>query len=293
MTASLPQFVTTFFALLPLCAGAGLEEFSALPEHPRQGELIVLHGPENASSARLRSRTVPVYKQEDSTVTLGLMPVPVLAKAGAAELQWLDSSGAVLHTQPVEIRDAHYPVQNVVLTPGLAALRSSPNERQEVGEFLKERSTARFWPDPFHIEAPLPGCITSPFGVRRLHNGKPTGEYHAGLDQRGTAGTPIRAITDGEVKLARQYDLRGGTVALNHGQGLESIYLHMSKTAAVEGSRVKAGETIGFVGSTGRSTAPHLHWTMYVNGEPVNPGQWIKLMPCASAVKKSLSHERK
>lgn len=211
------------------------------------------------------------------------MPVAVLAKPGPRTIEWLDAKGDVLHSEAITIRNAHYPTQNVTLTPGLAALRSSPAEREDVGGFLKERLPVRYWPDPFTIQAPLPGCITSPFGVRRLHNGKPTGEYHAGLDQRGPAGAPIHAIADGEVKLARMFQLRGGTVAIDHGQGVESIYLHMSKTAAQEGSKVKAGDVIGHVGSTGRSTAPHLHWTMYVHGEPVNPMQWIKLPVCGSA----------
>ena len=211
--------------------------------------------------------------------------MPVLTKPGRSAIEWLDEHGTVLHAQAFEIRDAHYPSQNVVLTPALSNLHSSSEERDEVGAFMKERDPERFWPVPLKIDAPLPGCITSPFGVRRLHNGKPTGEFHAGLDQRGAQGSPIHAIAAGEVKLAQQMQLRGGTVAIDHGQGLKSIYLHMSKTAAVEGTRVAAGDVIGFVGSTGRSTGPHLHWTMYANGEAVNPLQWVKLSPCASEAK--------
>ena len=72
----------------------------------------------------------------------------------------------------------------------------------------------------------------------------------------------------------------GRTVGIDHGQGLESIYLHMSKFAVAEGVTVRKGEVIGYVGSTGRSTAPHLHWTLYVHGVPVNPADWVRVSPC-------------
>ena len=72
-------------------------------------------------------------------------------------------------------------------------------------------------------------------------------------------------------------------MAIDHGQGLQSIYLHQSKFAVREGQHIQAGEVIGYVGSTGRATGPHLHWSLYANGHPVNPAQWVKLQPCYAA----------
>ncbi|HEX4809164.1 MAG TPA: M23 family metallopeptidase, partial [Bryobacteraceae bacterium] len=143
----------------------------------------------------------------------------------------------------------------------------------------KEVGPKRYWTEP--LQLPVPGCMTSLFGVTRYHNGKPTGDYHAGIDQRGAAGTPIHAIAAGTVKIVEPYNLRGGTVAIDHGQGLESIYLHMSKFAVKEGDEVGRGDVIGYIGSTGRATGPHLHWTLYANGEAVNPLQWVHTSPCA------------
>jgi lysostaphin len=74
-------------------------------------------------------------------------------------------------------------------------------------------------------------------------------------------------------------------VGIDHGQCLESIYLHMSKLAVAEGAVVKKGDVVGYVGSTGRSTGPHLHWSIYVNGVPVNPRDWINIASCAAARK--------
>jgi murein DD-endopeptidase MepM/ murein hydrolase activator NlpD len=82
------------------------------------------------------------------------------------------------------------------------------------------------------------------------------------------------------VKIARPLQLHGGTVGIDHGQGLQSMYMHMSKIAATEGATVQQGDVIGYVGSTGRSTAPHLHWSLYVYGVPVNPRQWVEVSSC-------------
>lgn len=207
------------------------------------------------------------------------MPVAIAAKPGEYTLEFLDSHDSVLQTATVLIANAHYPRQNVVLPKAVAELKSSPEERESVNGFRAEETPERFWKEPLH--RPIPGCMTSLFGVGRYINGKPTGDYHAGIDQRGAAGTPIHPVADGIVRLAAQYELRGGTVAVDHGQGLTSIYLHMSKVLAKPGDRVRTADTLGLVGSTGRSTAPHLHWTLYVHGEPVNPSQWMHNVPCA------------
>jgi murein DD-endopeptidase MepM/ murein hydrolase activator NlpD len=95
-------------------------------------------------------------------------------------------------------------------------------------------------------------------------------------------GAPIHAVAAGTVRIVQMFQLRGGTVAIDHGQGLETIYMHMSRFAAKEGQKVKAGDVIGYVGSTGRATGPHLHWSLYANGHPVSPNQWVKLTSCSA-----------
>jgi murein DD-endopeptidase MepM/ murein hydrolase activator NlpD len=125
------------------------------------------------------------------------------------------------------------------------------------------------------LTAPTPQCVNSPFGVTRLHNGRPTGNYHRGLDQASPAATPIRAAASGQVKVAKMFVMHGGTVGIDHGQGLTSHYLHMSRVIATEGQQVKQGDVIGEVGSTGFATGPHLHWGLYLFGVPVNARLWV------------------
>ncbi len=211
------------------------------------------------------------------------MPIAADQKPGEYQVDLLDHEGKSVASEHIRVLDAHFPKQNVIIDQGIAELKPSPGETETVNTFRDAVSEVRYWSEPLAL--PVRGCMTSPFGVQRYMNGKPTGSFHAGLDQRSPAGTPVRAVDGGIVKIVREWNLHGRTVGIDHGQGLESIYLHMSKLAVTEGDAVKKGDVVGYVGSTGRSTAPHLHWSMYVNGVPVNPRDWVQSAPCSAAKK--------
>lgn len=118
--------------------------------------------------------------------------------------------------------------------------------------------------------APVPGAITSNFGMRR-HPILGYMRMHAGMDFRASYGTPIVAVTDGRVTSAGRAGGCGIAVRLEHGGGLSTRYCHMSQMAVAPGMSVRRGQVIGYVGSTGLSTGPHLHYEMYRNGAMVNP----------------------
>jgi murein DD-endopeptidase MepM/ murein hydrolase activator NlpD len=255
-----------------------------LPTSVRQGGTLRLQAPAAAVTARMNDRTVRLFPQADGKAA-GLVPILHDQKPGDYKLEVLNHEGAVVDSGTIHVIDAHFRKQNVTIAPSLAELKPSPGETETVNAFRNAVSDTRYWAEP--EEVPIRGCMTSPFGVQRYLNGKPTGAIHAGIDQRGAAGTAIHAIDGGVVKFAREWALHGRTVGIDHGQGLESIYLHMSKIAVAEGATVKKGDVIGYVGTTGRSTAPHLHWSIYVNSVPVNPLDWVKLTPCAAAPAKT------
>ena len=107
---------------------------------------------------------------------------------------------------------------------------------------------------------PVKGRISGRFGRQRIYRGEP-GSYHSGIDIAQPTGTPFVAPADGVVVLARTgFSLEGGLIIIDHGAGLNSAYLHAAKIHVEEGQSVRQGEHIGDVGSTGRSTGPHLHW---------------------------------
>lgn len=122
------------------------------------------------------------------------------------------------------------------------------------------------------LVAPVPGRLTSHFGQRR-HPLLGYVRMHAGIDFKASYGTPIVAVTDGRVTGAGRMGGCGNAVRIDHGGALQTRYCHMSQIAARAGQYVRRGQVIGYVGSTGLSTGPHLHYEMYRAGRPVNPAQ--------------------
>lgn len=110
---------------------------------------------------------------------------------------------------------------------------------------------------------PVKGRISGRFGSQRIYQGVP-GSYHSGLDIAPGAGVPYVAPADGVVVLAatRPFSLEGNLLIIDHGMGLNSAFLHSSRLAVKEGDRVRQGQTIGYVGATGRASGPHLHWSI-------------------------------
>jgi murein DD-endopeptidase MepM/ murein hydrolase activator NlpD len=117
---------------------------------------------------------------------------------------------------------------------------------------------------------PVPGWQTSGYGMRR-HPVLGYTRMHKGVDFHAPYGSPIYAVSDGTVEFAGRHGGHGNFVKLGHGGGLETGYAHMSRIAVSRGERVRRGEVIGYVGSTGLATGPHLHFEVYRNGHTVNP----------------------
>ncbi|MBN1299852.1 MAG: M23 family metallopeptidase [Melioribacteraceae bacterium] len=121
------------------------------------------------------------------------------------------------------------------------------------------------------------GRISGVFGSQRILNGKPR-NIHNGLDIAVPRGTPVYAMTDGVVKLAADtFYYAGNNILIDHGQGLNSFYLHLNEIDVEEGEFVKKGQKIGEVGSTGRSTGPHLHWGVQWYDKRIDPAILLKL----------------
>lgn len=121
---------------------------------------------------------------------------------------------------------------------------------------------------------PCSGVVTSHFGPRRSPF---TGmkEFHKGLDIANRQGTPIQATADGVVSFTGRKGAFGNMVVIDHGHGIVTRYAHVSKFLKKCGDKVKRGEAIARIGSTGRSTGPHVHYEVQINGTPVDPGQYI------------------
>jgi murein DD-endopeptidase MepM/ murein hydrolase activator NlpD len=272
-------FVAALLGVTPLRA----QKCGVLPTPVKLGQTLRITCPAEFTSVKLNERSAKLYLQPDGKRS-GLLPISVKDAPGAFSLLISRDGDGAPQSLPVVIRKTIFPSQNVKLSPEIESLHSTPEEMALLTSFRDSISETRSWKDP--LQPPVSGCMTSPFGVKRLHNGKPTGEYHGGVDQRTPEGEAIRAVAAGTITFAKQFNVLGNAVGIDHGQGLESMYLHMSRLVVAPGVAVQRGDILGYAGSTGRSTGPHLHWVLYVNGVNVNPAQWVKLAPCPGAAKK-------
>lgn len=126
----------------------------------------------------------------------------------------------------------------------------------------------------FDFSLPLEGPVSSPFGLRRILNDQPRNP-HSGLDIAADEGTPVVAPSTGKVVATGNYFFNGNTVLLDHGQGLISMYCHLSRIDVRPGDLVHQADVLGAVGQTGRVTGPHLHWSVSLNNARVDPNLFL------------------
>ena len=126
---------------------------------------------------------------------------------------------------------------------------------------------------------PVTGRISGRFGRQRIYQGEP-GSYHSGLDIAPGNGVPFVSPADGVVVLARTgFSLEGGIVIVDHGAGLNSAFIHLSRLAVSEGDAIRQGQVLGNVGSSGRATGPHLHWSLVWQDKRLDPLLFLPPMP--------------
>jgi len=157
------------------------------------------------------------------------------------------------------------PEDRVILSP--EDLERTKSEDKRLAELFHTASD-RLWDGGF-VE-PLNNEISTAFGTRRIMNGKWV-SIHKGVDIKGKEGQEIKASNNGKVLLAAGLFFGGNTVILDHGQGIFTIYMHLAEIKVNPGDLISKGEVIGLVGSSGRSTGPHLHFGARVMNAPVNP----------------------
>jgi hypothetical protein len=162
---------------------------------------------------------------------------------------------------------------NVPLRPSVPSdtfLRIRAGELEQINAARQLRTDGEGWRQRFVW--PHEGRISGRFGAQRIYRGEP-GSYHSGVDVAGATGQAIVAPADGIVILAstRPFTLEGHLLMLDHGMGLNSAFLHLSRIDVRNGDHVRQGQVIGAIGSTGRATGPHLHWGMKWNAARIDP----------------------
>lgn len=221
-------------------------------------------------------RVVPLLKHPAKNKRIALIPVNYRTKPG--EKQLIVTRNGKRHNMGLKILKGNYPAETLKVSESKVHPDKEQQERisqeyQEANNIYNTFNQERYWNTPF--EMPMQSRITSRYGTARLFNGS-LRSYHSGTDFKASVGTPIHAVNDGVVVLAKDRYYAGNSVIIDHGEGLYSCYYHLSQIDVKPGERISKGASIGLSGNTGRVTGPHLHFAVMLQGVQVDPMQLLK-----------------
>ncbi len=238
----------------------------ALPSVAVPGGIVRLRLPPGTGRVAFAGKPVLMHQG------IAIVGIPMDAVPGPHELELSGTSGTRRHT--FEVSAKAYPEQRITIE-NQRMVDPLPDDLKRIREELRRQleQYARFTDRPLDIVPfvkPVDGVTSSPFGRRRIINGQPRNP-HSGLDIAADTGTPIRAPAAGRVVMTGDLFFNGNTVFLDHGQGLVTMYCHMNAITVAEGDEIERGVVLGEVGATGRVTGAHLHWSVSLNGNRVDP----------------------
>jgi murein DD-endopeptidase MepM/ murein hydrolase activator NlpD len=267
MPRSLP-----LFPLIALLLPAWCHAFT-LDLTPVPGGIAAVRLPADTdpASVRYERRRILVTRQEGGTYAIVGLALGVKPGTHYLEAKTLERKPLRLSFQ---VSDKSYETQHLTIEDK-RKVNPEPRDLERINREQKRIGAALgHWSDGTAVTLdflkPADGPLSSPFGLRRYFNEQPR-KPHSGLDIAAGEGAPIRAPAPGAVIDAGDFFFNGNTVFIDHGQGLITMYCHMSRIDVKPGQRVTTGEVIGAVGKTGRVTGPHLHWSVSLNDARVDP----------------------
>ena len=247
----------------------------------------VVWAPESVRAASLTlsvdGRPLETFEEGAARVGLASVPLGTPPGEGVVGLELTDQYGRNVHvTRLLTVLADPHPIQELALPAALLASSTPENEVLEAqvlqDAYARAARTSTPPLEPFLL--PITGRSTSGYGTPRRYERGGAVIYHEGADIAAPVGTPVRATNAGRVLVADFFPIKGGLVVIDHGGGVSSLYFHQSKILVKAGDWVERGDVIGEVGTTGRSTGPHLHWEMRVNGVTSDPLAWVdKVLP--------------
>ncbi len=274
-----------FFSLFLLCAGtpfvtpADAFQVRAEPQTVSPGDpfLIRITGLSNTShpAASFAGRKL-IFVTCGDDCSMAVCAADLALKPGRYRI--MVTAGKRKRRATITIR-CHVPaVMHITLPPDKVTLSPDDMQRVEREENLLKtlwiEQIDKKWDGNFLL--PLQNEVSTQFGVKRVINDKKV-SFHRGIDIRGKEGEGVRASNSGTVVLAEELYFGGNTLVISHGKGIFTVYMHLDSFVTNKGKDVAKGEIIGFVGSTGRSTGPHLHFGVKVQDASVNPVSFMNL----------------
>lgn len=250
------------------------------PTVPGQGETLVFQVTTNAP-VRLTAYFDDAAVAVDAR-GLGLAGVHPVAAPGEhlLRVRATDAEGWVTEAiWPVRVVARPFDEQHIVLSDETSALLAPElvqAERRKLAAIWERAEGIALWTGPFTYPLTIPLRLTTGFGTRRTYNDGQLYGFHEGVDYGALAGTPVYATASGRIVLAEPLAVRGNAVIVDHGMGVVSGYWHLSRIGVEAGQVVRQGDLLGWVGTTGLSTGPHLHWEVRIVGIPVDPRPWVE-----------------
>jgi murein DD-endopeptidase MepM/ murein hydrolase activator NlpD len=278
-------FLLCFF-FIPFAHAATDWAVRVQPARPVNGAPILLEvtAPQRLQSLSGEWLGHPVYFSFESTgkVWVGIAGVSLKTAAGSYALKLSGETAAgrsVSFERKILVGRAKYP--SVAVKVPTKFTEPNPDQVKEItkAKAVKDDTFAKVSPEREwrgEFRAPVEARVSDVFGTRRTFNGK-TQSMHEGLDYAVGTGTPVHAINSGTVLLAKPLYFEGNCVVIDHGQGLLSLYLHLSEFKVNEGDHVTTGQEIGLSGGSGRATGPHLHIAVRWEGVYLDPATMLKL----------------
>ncbi len=262
--------ICLFFFLLPPLGQAAIPQSSNVPGGVAVIPLDVVSTNKAPPQAWMNDR--PLFVAEHEGQWVAVIGLALDMKPGSHSIR-IDSGG-VSKTQIFEVIPKQYPEQHLSLKDKGKVRLSPKNAARAKHEIARILELKRHWRKTNDTDAlftlPAEGRMSSPFGLRRLFNGE-SRSPHSGLDVAVPVGTPIKAVARGSVLAVDDYFFNGKTIFLDHGNGLITMYCHLDQIGAKVGDEIAKGQDIGTSGQTGRATGPHLHWSVVLNGNMVDP----------------------
>jgi murein DD-endopeptidase MepM/ murein hydrolase activator NlpD len=251
-------------------------------------ELIRVTAPADAKlEGEWLGQKLAFFWSQDRHAWYALAGVDVEAPVGPSTLRLsgqLAGSGTTALTRvdlsrSVEIHEAHYRTGALTVSPKFVTPLAEESARIKAEVEMKEKLFTASAPEPLwsgDFRAPVHAAPTDSFGTRRTFNGQ-LASVHKGMDFRAATGTVVRAGNSGVVVLARPLYFEGNCVVIDHGLGLYTISMHLSRIDVHEGQRVNLGERVGLSGATGRVTGPHLHWAVRWQNTYLDPAKLLQM----------------
>jgi murein DD-endopeptidase MepM/ murein hydrolase activator NlpD len=239
--------------------------------------------PAHTLSAKWLDHEISFTFDASQKAWFGLAGASLETKPGAYPIELRAEVGpgpALTYKQEIRVQKQRYPKVIVLKVPGRYTapdpeqMRVIEHDKQVKAEAFKALTAEREWKGSF--QRPVSADISDVFGVQRVFNGA-VQSTHQGLDFRVPTGTVVSAVNDGTVILARSLYFEGNCIVIDHGQGLLTLYLHLSEMRVKEGERVAKGQSIALSGGTGRATGPHLHLAVRWQGVYLNPAGLLSL----------------